>query len=119
MPLAILSLPGTLTSYLVIVRTGGGGSDARSGLIRRPEASSLMLLGMLSIGAAYAGIVRQTSEYALGASAESEGRVGCAEGMDGEEVFFVTFVPFFVSMIVSWKEKGNTRGRKWSCVVID
>ena len=91
----------------------------RSGLIRRPEASSLMLFGMLSIGAADAGIVRQTSGYALGTSAAPKGRAGCAEAMDGEEVFFVTFVLFLVSMIVSWEEEGNTRGGEWSCVVID
>jgi len=64
------------------------------------RASSLILLGMFRICTPYACIVQQTSGYALGIGAAREGRVGYVETFEGEEVFFVTFILFFVSMTV-------------------
>ena len=105
MLLGMLDLPGTHTAYPVIVQTRS--FDTRSGLIRPPGVSSLILFDMLSIGPEYPGIVRQTSGYALGIGVVPEGRVGCAETMGHEEVFFVTLVVFFVSMIVFSEGKGE------------
>jgi len=72
----------------------------RSRLIRPPGASSLVLLGVFSIGAAHAGIAQQNSGYAPGIGAAPEARIGCVEAIDGEGVLFVAFVLFVVSMIV-------------------
>jgi len=72
---------------------------------------------MFSTGAANAGLVRQTSGYALGVSAALEGRVGWVEARECEEVFFVTFVVSLVSMIVLRKEKGNMRRSAGACMV--
>jgi len=44
-----------------------------------------------------------------------EGRVGYAEVMEHEDVFFVTFAVSFVSIIVLRKGKGNMRGRIHHC----
>ena len=44
------------------------------------------------------------------------GRGGCAQVMEREEVFFVTFDLFFVSMR---KGKGNMGGGDRTCVVVD
>jgi len=114
MLLGMLDLSSTHTACPVIVQTRS--FDTRSGLIRPPGVSSLILFGMFSIGAEYASIVRQTSGYALGIGAVTEGRVGCAEAMWHEEVFFVTFVVFFVSMIVLRKKKGNIGRRAEACI---
>jgi len=41
------------------------------------------------------------------------GRGGCAGAMEREEVSFVAFVLFFISMIVLRKAKVNMRGRDY------
>jgi len=46
----------------------------------------------------------------------SAGRESRVEAREHEEVFFVTFVVFLVSMIALRKEKGNMRRRAWACV---
>jgi len=48
-------------------------SDMCSGFIRPSGGSSLMLLGILSVGAAYLDIDRQTSGEVSGISGEPEG----------------------------------------------
>jgi len=55
---------------------------------------------MFRICTTYACIVQQTSGHALGIGAGPEGRVEYVEILEGKEVFFVTFILFFVSMIV-------------------
>jgi len=55
---------------------------------------------MFRICTTYACIVQQTSGNALGIGAGPEGSVGYVEILEREEVFFVTFMLFFVSMIV-------------------
>jgi len=60
------------------------------------------------------------------------GRVGCAEALEREEVFFVTLVFLCVSMIVlggrergtcveegNMHGRGDMRGREWTCIAID
>ena len=62
------------------------------------------------------------------------GRVGCAEALEREEVFFVTLVFPCVSMIpvvLGGRERGtcveegnmhgrgDMRGREWTCIAID
>jgi len=69
----------------------------RSGLIRPPGVSSLILLRMFSVGAASPDIVRQTPEKwpgSVGYRKDMGGRVGPTEAMESEEVFFVTLVFF-------------------------
>jgi len=46
----------------------------------------------------------------------SAGRESGVEAMEHEEVFFVTFVVFLVSMIALRKEKGNMGRRAGACV---
>jgi len=72
----------------------------RSGLIRPPGATFLMLLG--SARATYPDIVRQTSGEVsgIGGAPEKNGRrVGRTEAMGPEELFFVTLVFSLVSKI--------------------
>ena len=52
----------------------------------------------------------------LGIGVVPEGRVGCAEAMEHEEVFFVTFVISFVNMIILLKEKGKMHRRAGACM---
>ena len=54
------------------------------------------------------------------------GRVGWAEAMEPEEVFFVTFILSFVSTIVlcgrgrgTYAKERGMRGRKWTYVAIN
>ena len=74
----------------------------RSGLIHKCGASSLILLRMFSVGAAYPDIVRQTSGEVSGVGGAPEaygGRVGRTEAMEPEELFFATLVFSLVSKI--------------------
>ena len=50
---------------------------------------------MLGIGA-----VRQTFGHARGIGAAPGGTVGYVQNSEGKEIFFATFILFFVSMIV-------------------
>ena len=61
----------------------------RSGLIHLPRVISSMLLGVLSIGAAYPNIARQTSGYApgIGVATEGYGRVGYEKELDARRLW--------------------------------
>ena len=112
----VLSLSGTHIANPVIVQVKFGHALR----IGAPAGSKFLdVAWQFSRGAAYAGIVRQTSGYALGIGAAAEGRLGYVEAMDGEEVFFAAFILSFVSMIVLRKGKGDMRGREWIYVAID
>jgi len=74
-------------------------------------ASSLMLLSMQGLGAAYTVIVRQTPGEVLGIGGAPEGRTQMRVGsIDPEEFFICVVYPFFVSMIVLQNEKGDMGG---------
>jgi len=81
----------------------GAGSIRPSEGKRIPGSiKSFMLLGKLGLGAAHSDIVCQTSGYALGIC---EGRVGCAQAMEPEDLFIVMIVLSFVSMMFSCGRK--------------
>jgi len=90
----------------------------RSGMIHPPGASSLILLRMLNVGAAYPDIVRQTPEKyprSVGHRKDMGGRVGRTEAMEPEEVFFLTLVFSLVSKTnfsSLRKGKGGIPGRE-------
>jgi len=74
----------------------------RSGLIRPPGTSALMVLRMLRVGAGYSDIVRHTSGEVSGIGGAPEGyggRVGRTGAMEPEEPFFVVLVFSLVSKI--------------------
>ena len=94
----------THTPYLAIVQTKEFTGHALW-IATTPGSSSLMLLGMFCVGTAYTVIVRQTSGYTP-AIGEEESDASRLQGL--KSFFFVTIVPFFVSiMFVLRKDRGT------------
>ena len=86
----------------------------RYGKIRSPGESSLMLLGMLSIGAAYAVVVRQTTGKALGSVKE----MSDASRLLSLKSFLcdILFFPLLARLFSVWKEGKHawkTRKHAW------
>ena len=97
----------------------------RSRLTRPPWESSLILLRMLQVGAAYPATLRQTPEKcpgSVGHRRDIGGWVGRTEAMTPEQVFFVTIVFPLVSKInfcSLLKGKESMRWREWTGVEIE